>query len=70
MSEQMDCNSHEAMRSTLLKIKDWLTKQVVQCDAEARDCRFISLKQAYLADAKNYRAVVNEIDAALTEGKP
>ena len=61
--------SEQAMRATLLKIKDWLTRQSLKNDLEAKNCQFMSLKAAYIADAKNYRAVVKEIDAAL-EDKP
>jgi predicted lipase len=55
------------MKTTLLKIKVWLTQQAEKNEQEAKTCRFESLNAAYRADAKNYRAIVKEIDAALAK---
>ena len=67
MSEQT--KREVAMKKTLLKIKVWLTKLAANADDQAKTCQFVSLKKSYIADAKNYHAVVKEIDAALSQAQ-
>lgn len=63
------CKEAQAL---LKKIHTWLSRQADRDEDQAITCRFESLKEAYLADAKNYRAVCKEIATVLTkmEGKP
>lgn len=52
---------------SLLRVSGWLTQLAVDCGERAKDKRFLSLAEANAKDAKNYRAVVKDIEAALGE---
>lgn len=49
------------------KIRAWLDRLAERCDKQAQDHRFESLVDANVADAKNYRAVVRELKAAVAK---
>jgi hypothetical protein len=51
--------------ATLTKIRDWLERLANTADETAKDTRFISLSEASKADAKNFRAIIKDIDAAI-----
>lgn len=42
------------------KVCDWFEAQAKRCDQNAKSCRFITLKEAYEADAANYRAMAKQ----------
>lgn len=51
----------------LLKISLWLQRLATNADQQAaKSNQYLSLKAAYEADAKNYRAVVEEITECLS----
>ena len=46
----------------VVKVIDWFEKQAIKHDKDAAACdRFQSLKQAYIFDAKNFRAMANDL---------
>lgn len=51
----------DRLRAKLRKIVAWLDRQATQNEREARTCRFETLREGYLADAKNYRATIKDI---------
>jgi hypothetical protein len=61
------------MRDELIKIlidklkqlADWFENSAARSDKEEKICRFETLKSAYLADAKNYRAMAKDIRATI-----
>ena len=51
----------------LKKIRAWLENQAIRDEKEAKKAiQFPSLKEAYIAEAKNLRAVIKEINDALS----
>ena len=55
------------MRAAPLKVAEWMERQATRNESRATSERFESLKAAYLADAKNYRAMAKDIRTALAE---
>jgi hypothetical protein len=53
------------LRAKLWKVAAWLEGQVTQNEQAAQTCRFESLRDAYVADAKNYRAIIKDIKTVL-----
>lgn len=51
----------------LEKIAVWLDRLASDCEASEKNCRFITLREAYASDAKNYRATIAHIRAAITK---
>lgn len=49
------------------KIVAWLDRLAAKAEREAKDCRFITLKEAYEADAKNYRATAADVRTAIAQ---
>ena len=60
-------NCHADLVAALKKILDWFHSQAAIADEAAKDSRFPSLAEAYAADARNYRAMVGDIKAALAK---
>ena len=57
----------EALEAVLTKIETWMEKQAARDEAEAaKPGQFAMLKEAYIADAKNYRAMAKDARAALS----
>ena len=50
-----------------MKVAEWMERQATRNESRATSERFESLKAAYLADAKNYRAMAKDIRTALAE---
>jgi len=48
---------------------DWLEKQAAIDEASAKTCNFETLTKAYLADAKNYRAMAKDLRLATTKAE-
>lgn len=59
------------MYQKLVKIRTWLTRLAEHDEVKAKTEQFLTLRDAYITDAKNYRATVADIDKALakTEGR-
>jgi len=59
------------MYEALKKIIGWLNNQAKRDEGQSKACRFLTLRDAYISDAKNYRAMANDINKALVkaEGK-
>ena len=55
------------MYEKLHKVRAWLVRLAEHAEKEAKTERFITLKDAYVSDAKNYRATIADIDIALAE---
>lgn len=55
------------MHAKLDKIATWLEANAKRNEESAKTCNFESLKQAYIADAKNYRATAKDIRKLLKE---
>lgn len=51
------------------KLVAWLEKLADHSELQAQTCQFQSLKDAYIFDAKNYRASVKEMKAAISKAK-
>ena len=47
----------QAARGENQKFIDWLERMAKHSEEQAANCNFISLKEAYVADAKNFRAM-------------
>jgi len=47
----------------------WLDRLAAAAEQAAKDDRFLSLQEARLADAKNYRATANDIRAVVAKAK-
>ena len=62
----------EPLLAELSKISAWLDRLATHDEAQAKDTRFETMRDAYTADAKNYRAIIKSIKAAIAkaEGKP
>ena len=56
----------EALEAALTKIATWMEKQADRDSSAAKATRFETLKHAYTADAKNYRAMAKDARAALS----
>jgi hypothetical protein len=54
-------------RRVLSKIADWMERQAARHLKSAENERFISLREAYFFDAKNYLAMVKEARDALAK---
>jgi hypothetical protein len=46
----------QAMREENQKFLDWIERMAKHSEERLKDCPFITLKEAYLTDAKNFRA--------------
>lgn len=55
----------DRLRAKLRKVVAWLDRQATQNERDARSCRFITLREGYEADAKNYRATIKDIMTVL-----
>lgn len=53
------------MFAKLEKIVAWLEKLAASSEQQAKDTRFITLSEANIADAKNYRATIADIQSVL-----
>jgi len=49
------------------RLVDWLDKLTVEAEREAKDNRFITLKEAHAADAKNFRATAIAMREAIKQ---
>lgn len=49
----------------LTKIATWMEKQAAKNESDAASCRFISLREAYIYDAKNLRAMAKDARDAI-----
>lgn len=55
----------DRLRGKLWKIIAWLDRLATHAETEAKTCRFESLRETYVADAKNYRASIADIKTVL-----
>ena len=63
--------AREGALEVLDKIATWMERQAAHDEAEAsKPNQFITLKEAYTADAKNYRAMAKEARVALKSTNP
>jgi hypothetical protein len=51
----------------LQKVVAWLDRLATRAEKDAKDTRFVSLSEANAADAKNYRATIADISAAIAK---
>lgn len=67
------CGYLKALNAELVakceKVITWLDRLAATAEQAAKDDRFPSLQEARLADAKNYRAVANDIRAVVAKAK-
>ncbi len=54
-----------AMYEALKKICGWLEAQAKRDEVNATTCRHLTLRDAYVADAKNYRAMAKDLGQTL-----
>jgi hypothetical protein len=47
------------------KVADWFESQAKRNDESIKTCRFETLTVAYIADAKNYRAMAKDLRKAI-----
>lgn len=55
----------EVLTKSALKVRGWFEGQAMLNDQKAKTCNYASLKDAYVADAVNYRAMAKDLSAAL-----
>lgn len=61
-------NQVERANAELIKIAGWLERQATRDEAEAnKPNQFVTMREACLADAKNYRATAKHVRAALAD---
>ncbi len=58
-----------AMHKKLLKLRAWLVRLAEHSESQAKSTRFETMRDAYVADGKNYRATIADIDTVLPKGK-
>jgi len=59
----------KTLREASEKVMNWFYAQAKRDDESAKDCRFLTLKDAYIADSKNFRAMANDLKRALETDK-
>ena len=62
-------NDREVLLKNLVKVADWLEDLKNQSKRGAETCAFLSLKDAYIADAKNYEATEKSVRAAISSAE-
>lgn len=55
----------EALVVVSAKIASWFERQAARNEDKAKTERFVTLKDAYIKDAKNYRAMARDLRVAL-----
>ena len=53
------------LRAACEKIVAWLDRLASKAESSAKTCSYTSLKEAYVADAKNYRATAADVRKAV-----
>ncbi len=57
------------MYEKLSKVRAWLVLLAKSAETKAKTERFVTLRDAYIADAKMYRATIADIDIALAKAE-
>lgn len=60
----------QRIEAELRKVADWVERLLAYSESRAKDRQFPSLSEAHEADARNYRATLKSIRAALSTGEP
>ena len=64
----INCSFHKSvplLYEKLNKVRKWLVQLASSAEKKIETERFITLRDAYIADAKMYRATITDIDKAL-----
>ena len=54
-------NNHDALVDKLGKVVRWLERLAIAAERGAQNCSYESLREGYIADAKNYRKTMADI---------